>query len=51
MSFDRREHTTGRSHKIKFLIVYFKMSFLIIRFLVVENYESPKSTSHILSVL
>ena len=51
MSFDGIEHTTGLLHKIKFYIVYGKTFFLLIYFLVVENYESPKSASHVLSIL
>ena len=50
MSFGRIEHATGLLHKIKFCIVYGKMFFLLIHFLVADDYEFPKSASHILSV-
>ena len=50
MFFDRIELTTGLLHKIKLHTVYGKMFFLLIHFLVAEDYESPKSTSHVLSV-
>ena len=52
MSFDRIEHTTGLFHKIKFYTIYgmVRCFFLLIYFLVVEDYELPKSTSHVLSV-
>ena len=44
MSFDRKEHATGLSHKIKFYIVYGnKFFFLLIHVLVVKNYELPKN--------
>ena len=54
MSFDGRDHASGLFLKIKFYIVYGKILmvryFLFIYFLVVEDYELPKSTSHVLSV-
>ena len=53
MSFDRTEHITGLLHKIKFYIVHGKMFLLIDSFHCsrrVEDYELPKSTSHVLSV-
>ena len=40
-------HTTGIPWRSKFYFVYF---FLLIPFLVVEDYEFPKRTSDILSV-
>ena len=49
--FDGIEHTTGLFQKIQFYIVYGKMFFSLIYFLVIKDYEFPKSTSHILSVL
>ena len=48
---DRAYYTTDLLHKIKFYILYGKCLFLLIHFLVAEDYELPKSTSHILSVL
>ena len=53
MSFDRTEHTTGLLHKIKFYVVYGKMFLLIDSFHCgrsIEDYESPKSTSHVISL-
>ena len=51
MSFEVIEHTTGLFEKFKFDVVYDKMFFiLLIDFLVVGDYELPKSTSHILRV-
>ena len=50
MSFDGTEHTNGLFQKNKFYIVYGKMFLLLIRFLVVEDCELPKSTSHVLNV-
>ena len=50
MSFDSIKHTNGLFHKIKFYIVYDKIFLLLIHFLVVEDYEFPKSTSHVLIV-
>ena len=44
------EHTTGLFQKFKFYVVYGKFFILLIDFLVVEDYELPKSTSHILKV-
>ena len=44
MSFDRREHTTGFLHKIKFYIVYVKMLFLIDSIL-----SASRTTDHVLS--
>ena len=52
MSFDRIEHTTGLFHKIKFYTIYgmVRCFFLLIYFLVVEDYELPENISHFLSV-
>ena len=47
MFFDRIEHTTCLLDKIKFFIVYDKILFLV-HFLVVNDYELPKGTSHII---
>ena len=48
MSVNGIWHTTGLLHKISFH--YGKTFFLLIHFLVVEDYELPKSTSHAVSV-
>ena len=48
MSINGIGHTTGLLHKIRFH--YSKTFFLLIHFLVVEDYELPKSTSHAVSV-
>ena len=50
MSFDRIDHATGLLHKIMFYIVYGKMLFLLIHFLIVADYALPKRTSNTLSV-
>ena len=50
MSFEVIEHTTGLFQKFKFYVVYGKFFILLMDFLVVEDYELPKSTSHILRV-
>ena len=50
MSFEMIEHTTGLLHKTKFFIVYVKNFFSLIHFLIVENHQLLKSTSHNLSV-
>ena len=50
MSFDGIEHTNGLLHKIKFYFFMIRCFFLLIHFLVAEDYESPESTSHVLSV-
>ena len=50
MSFEVIEHTTGLFQKFEFYVVYGKFFILLIDFLVVEDYELPKSTSHILKV-
>ena len=50
MCFDRIDYATGLLHKIKFILFMVRCFFLLIHFLVVEYYELPKSTSHILSV-
>ena len=39
MSFDGIEHATGLFQKIKFCFFYGKMFFLLIHFLVVEDYD------------
>ena len=49
MSFDRIQYTSSLL-QITFYIAYGKTFFLFIHFLVLEDYELPKSTSHILSV-
>ena len=51
MSFDGKEHTTRLFHKIKFYCASGKVFFLLSHFLVVEDNELSKSTSHLLSVL
>ena len=51
MSFEVIERTTGLFQKFKFYVAYGKVFFiLLIDFLVVKDYELPKSTSHILRV-
>ena len=57
MTVDGIEYSTGLFQKIKFYIVQGKMFFLIdsliqmlIHFLVVEDYELPKSTTDTLSL-
>ena len=50
MPLDRIENTAGLLHKIKFYILYVKKFFLLIHFSVLEDYELPKRTSHILSI-
>ena len=50
MSFEVIKHTTGLFQKFKFYVVYGKFFILLIDFLVVEDYELPKSTSHVLRV-
>ena len=50
MSFDRIEHVIGLLLKIKFYIIYGKTFLWLVYFLVVEVYELPKSTSHVLNV-
>ena len=50
MSFDGIEHTAGLLDKVKFLLFMVRYYFLLIHSLVVEDYESPKSTSHVLSI-
>ena len=47
MSFARIEHTTG--HNIKLFMA--RCFFLLIYFLVVEDYELPKNTFDVLSLL
>ena len=47
---DKIDLTAGLLYKIKFFMVYGKMFFLMIHFLIEEDYELPKSTSHSLSV-
>ena len=50
MSFDRIEHTTGLFNEISFMLFMVRSFFLLIYFLLVEDYELSKNTSHILSV-
>ena len=51
MSSDGIEHTTGLFRKIlSFILFMVRRFFLLIHFLVVEDYGLPKSTGHILSV-
>ena len=50
MSFDRIGHTIGILHKIKFYCVYGKIFFSLSHFLLVEDYDLSKSTSHLLTV-
>ena len=50
MSFDGIEHAAGLLHKVKFLLFMVRYFFLLIHSLIVEDYESPKSTSHVLSI-
>ena len=50
MYFNGIEHTTGLFQKIKFFVVYGRYFFLLIHFVVEEDYQLPKITSHVLSV-
>ena len=44
------EHIAGFFFKLSFILFMGRCFFLLVHFLVVEDYELPKSTSHILSV-
>ena len=47
---DRAYYWVGFFNKLSFILFMIRHFFLLIQFLVVEDYELPKSTSHILSV-
>ena len=50
MTFGSIEHTTGPLHKTSFILYMGGCFFLLIHFLVLEDYELPKSASNVLSV-
>ena len=50
IAVDRIEDTTGFFHKLSFILFMVRCIFLLIDFLVEEDYELPKSTNHIISV-